>query len=85
MGFFDFLFKKKKVSVMYGYPKGESVWLTIYHHRKKNKWIFEWDDLFDDGKPKSWGDGDFMYVDKKSGATPEEHAYAKKLLKNRGY
>lgn len=85
MGFFDFLFKEKKVSVMYGYPKGKRVWLNIYHFRKTDEWEFEWDDLFDAGKPKSWGEGNFMYVDKKSGATPEEHAYAKKLLKNRGY
>lgn len=42
--------KEKKVSVLYGYPAGRTTWLTIYHRRSTDEWIFEWDDLFDDGR-----------------------------------
>ncbi len=85
MSLFGFFFKEKKVSVMYGYPNGSNTWLTIYHHRKSDKWEFEWDDLFDSGRPKSWGAGDFMFKDKKSGASDDEHSHAKSLLKRMGY
>lgn len=77
--------KEKKISVLYGYPAGRTTWLTIYHRRSTDEWIFEWDDLFDSGRPKSWGDvsQDLMYKDKKSGATKEEFAKARKMLQKR--
>ncbi|EPJ4168887.1 hypothetical protein R2538_003734 [Citrobacter freundii] len=46
----------EKVQVLYGYPANRKTWLTIYHRRKSDTWEFEWDDLFDNGRPKSWGD-----------------------------
>lgn len=77
--------KEKKVSVLYGYPSGRTTWLTIYHRRSTNEWIFEWDDLFDSGRPKSWGDVRqcLMYENKKSGATQEEFNKAWELLRKR--
>lgn len=75
-----------RVSVMYGYPKYRRTWLTIYHYRESDRWVFEWDDLFDSGRPKSWGPfSDFrMNDDKESGATAEEFKKARKLLKDDG-
>lgn len=77
--------KEKKVSVLYGYPAGRTTWLTIYHCRSTDEWIFEWDDLFDDGRPKSWGDVRQcqMYNDKDKGATREEIAEARSMLRER--
>lgn len=43
--------KKNKIMVLYGYPKYCKIWLTIYHDRITGRYIFEWDDLFDDGRP----------------------------------
>lgn len=77
--------KLKKVSVLYGYPPNKKTWLTIYHCRATDRWIFEWDDLFDSGRPKSMYPLhlNLMRPDKKSGATPEEHAKAMAMLKAR--
>lgn len=76
--------KKCKTSVMYGYPRYKKTWLTIYHCRDTDEWIFEWDDLFDDGRPKSWGSiSDFlMYRDKN--VTDEEYNKALLMLKQDG-
>ncbi|KAA6046328.1 hypothetical protein F3I27_20020 [Pantoea sp. Bo_2] len=76
----------EKVSVMYGYPLYKKTWLTIYHYRATDRWVFEWDDLFDAGRPKSWGNISecLMCTDKKSGATDEEFKEAWKRLKKRG-
>lgn len=80
------LSKDEKVEVLYGYPAYRKTWLTIYHYRRSDKWVFEWDDLFDGGRPKSWGDISLclMYEDKKSGATREEYAEAWRQLNARG-
>lgn len=77
--------KGNKVSVLYGYPANKKTWLTIYHCRTTDRWIFEWDDLFDSGRPKSMYPLhlNLMYPDKKSGATPEEHAKAMAMLNAR--
>lgn len=77
--------KEKKISVLYGYPPGSRTWLTIYHLRSTDEWVFEWDDIFDSGRPYSWGDvsQDLMYKDKDSGATKEEFAKARKMLRKR--
>lgn len=48
--------KDKKVEVLYGYPAYRKTFLTIYHYRKSDRWVFEWDDRFDYGRPKSFGD-----------------------------
>lgn len=79
--------RDKKVSVMYGYPAGETTWLTIYHYRSANRWVLEWDDLFDEGRPKSMRPISqcLMFRDKKSGATVEEFVEAELLLRKRGY
>lgn len=76
--------KENKISVMYGYPRYKRTWLTIYHYRDTDKWLFEWDDLFDDGRPKSWGSiSDFlMYRDKN--VTDEEYNKALRILKQDG-
>ncbi|KAA5949709.1 hypothetical protein F3I56_17680, partial [Pantoea sp. VH_25] len=42
--------RDEKVSVMYGYPRYKKTWLTIYHYRATDRWVFEWDDLFDAGR-----------------------------------
>lgn len=79
------LVSNRKVSVMYGYPKGRNTWLTIYHKRRTDDWVFEWDDLFDSGRPRDWGNMErVMNKDKKSGATEQEHEEAKRRLKSRG-
>lgn len=77
--------RPKKTLIMYGYPPYGKVWLSIYHRRKTDEWIFEWDDLFDEGRPKSWGhiSEDFMFSE--NGATQEEVDTARKKLKKRGY
>ncbi len=75
----------KKIQVLYGYPANRKTWLTIYHRRKQDVWEFEWDDLFDSGRPKSWGDISecLMFEDKNKGATREEFTKAWQLLRKR--
>lgn len=75
----------EKIEVLYGYPAGRRTWLTIYHRRKSDTWEFEWDDLFDSGRPKSWGDVSecLMFEDRKHGATREEFNAAWQMLRNR--
>lgn len=75
----------KKVSVLYGYPPGSRTWLTIYHRRSTDEWIFEWDDLFDSGRPKSWGDVRqcLMYPNKDGKVTDEEISKARAMLRER--
>lgn len=77
--------KEKKVSILYGYPAGRTTWLTVYHRRSTDEWIFEWDDLFDEGRPKSWGDVRQcqMYPDHDKGATQEEIAKAREMIRKR--
>ena len=78
--------RDKKISVMYGYPAGCKTWLTVYYYRATDRWIFEWDDLFDEGRPESMNPASrcFMYRDKKSGATMAEFVEAEIRLKRRG-
>lgn len=78
--------RDKKVSVLYGYPSYKKTWLTIYHYRATDRWVFEWDDLFDPGRPKGWGDISkcLMSHDRKSGATQEEFDEAWRRLRQRG-
>lgn len=82
---FDRFTPDKKIEVLYGYPAYRKTWLTIYHRRKSDRWEFEWDDLFDSGRPKSWGDISecLMFEDKRSGATAEEFNRSWELLRNR--
>lgn len=77
--------KEKEISVLYGYPAGRTTWLTVYHRRSTDEWIFEWDDLFDEGRPKSWGDirQCQMYPDHDKGATQEEIAKAREMIRKR--
>jgi hypothetical protein len=78
------LISNRPISVMYGYPRGKKTWLTVYHKRRSDEWIFEWDDLFDSGRPKDWDIRErFMNKDWESGATPQEHQEAEKMLKAR--
>ncbi|MDM1153244.1 hypothetical protein HXZ29_22310 [Escherichia coli] len=62
--------RDQKVEVLYGYPANCTTWLTIYHYRKSGRWVFEWDDLFAEKRPKSWGDISecMMFEERKSGA-----------------
>lgn len=53
--------RDQKVEVLYGYPANSTTWLTIYHYRKSGRWVFEWDDLFAEKRPKSWGDISFLF------------------------
>lgn len=77
--------REERVEVLYGYPAHCRTWLTVYHYRKSDRWIFEWDDLFDEGRPKSWPiNQHFLYEDRKSGATREEFEEAWKLCQKRG-
>lgn len=82
---FDIFTPDKKVEILYGYPAHRKTWLTIYHRRKSDVWEFEWDDLFDSGRPKSWGDVSrcLMFEDERNGATSEEFKKAWQLLRNR--
>ncbi len=79
--------RDQKVEVLYGYPANSTTWLTIYHYRKSGRWVFEWDDLFAEKRPKSWGDISecMMFEERKSGATREEFNEAWRLLSERGY
>lgn len=78
--------RDKKISVMYGYPAGYKTWLTVYHYRATDRWIFEWDDLFDEGRPESMSPVSrcFMYRDKDEGATMAEFVEAEIRLKRQG-
>ncbi|ENZ6172065.1 hypothetical protein ONP73_17650 [Salmonella enterica subsp. enterica serovar Lille] len=79
--------RDQKVEVLYGYPANSTTWLTIYHYRKSGRWVFEWDDLFAEKRPKSWGDISecMMFEERKSGATREEFNEAWRRLSERGY
>lgn len=79
--------RDQKVEVLYGYPANSTTWLTIYHYRKSGRWVFEWDDLFAEKRPKSWGDISecMMFEERKSGATREECNEAWRRLSERGY
>ncbi|EGO8042873.1 hypothetical protein FEK96_20045 [Escherichia coli] len=79
--------RDQKVEVLYGYPANSTTWLTIYHYRKSGRWVFEWDDLFAEKRPKSWGDISecMMFEERKSGATQEEFNEAWARLSERGY
>lgn len=78
--------RDKKISVLYGYPKYSKKWLNIYYRRGKDEWIFEWDDLFDSGRPASWGHISecLMFFNKDSGANEDEAITAWALLQKRG-
>lgn len=75
----------KKIGALYGYPAGRKTWLTIYHRRKSDTWEFEWDNLFDSGRPKSWGDVSecLMFEYRNRGVTREEINTAWQKLRNR--
>ncbi len=79
--------RDQKVEVLYGYPANSTTWLTIYHYRKSGRWVFEWDDLFAEKRPKSWGDISecMMFEERKSGATREEFNEAWRRLSERGH
>lgn len=79
--------KDKPVSVIYGYPAYGKTWLTVYHYRRSDRWVFEWDDLFDQGRehPFTPLSKCFLYEDGDSGATQEEFLEAWRLCHNRGY
>ena len=79
--------RDQKVEVLYGYPANCTTWLTIYHYRKSGRWVFEWDDLFAEKRPKSWGDISecMMFEERKSGATREVFNEAWRRLSERGY
>ena len=78
--------KDNKVEVLYGYPAYRKTWLTIYHHRKSDRWVFEWDDLFDSGRPQSWGDisACLMRSSSSEKATKDEINRAWAMLRKRG-
>lgn len=73
---------KNEIPVLYGYPSNSNTWLTLYYNRKTNGWIFEWDDLFDSGRGKEFGDikKSYMYPNRKDGATEEEIEDARRIL-----
>lgn len=79
--------KEEPISVLYGYPAYNRTWLTVYHYRRSDRWVFEWDDLFDEGRghPFTPLSKCFLYEDDESGATPEELLEAWRLCRNRGY
>ena len=79
--------KQNKVLVMYGYPKNKTTWLTLYHDRSKDKWIYEWDDLFAPDRPKDWYPLSMhcMYFEEEGAASIDEYRTAMRLLEERGY
>ncbi|MCH0685612.1 hypothetical protein KVQ01_11335 [Escherichia coli] len=89
MNFIQKIVKKltrgEKVQVLYGYPSFKKCWLTVYHYRGSDEWQFEWDDLFADVRPSSWGDISqcLMFDGHKNGATKQEIEKAWDLLKKR--
>lgn len=76
--------KEVKTTIMYGYPRYRKTWLTIYHYRESDKWVFEWDDLFDEGRPKSWGDISEFLMYKGKNVHDDEYKKALELLKSDG-
>lgn len=78
--------KDKKVTVIYGYPAYSKVWLTVYHYRKKDMWLFERDDLFADERPSDWDiNKHYLYGKRGAEATDEEIKKGFELCKERGY
>lgn len=71
--FILWIIKDPWVKVGYGYPAKSHTWLTVYHRRKADKWVYEWDDLFADSRPKryTWGHNYFFFTD---GATDQEES-----------
>lgn len=85
-GIYKEYLKDEKVEVLYGYPAYHKTWLTVYHYRRTDRWVFEWDDLFDEGRTKVFSpfSQHFLYEDKKSGATQEEFQEAWRRCRDRG-
>ena len=72
----------RAITVAYGYPPYKKTWLTIYRRSKSGEFIFEWDDLFADKRPKSWGIEESCMFFKK-GVDEETKRMAMKLLGSR--
>lgn len=78
--------KDKKITVIYGYPAYSKVWLTVYHYRKKDLWVFEKDDLFADERPSDWDlNKHYLYAKRGAEATEEEIEKGFELCRKRGY
>ena len=76
---------RKDIEIIYGYPAYCTRYLTLYYNRAKNRWIFEWDDLFADPRPAHWPIQDSMlFVSSNTRATKAEIKRAWRVLEERG-
>ncbi|HEY3987424.1 hypothetical protein [Cedecea sp.] len=78
--------KEKPIEILYGYPAYSNTWLTVKYCRQTARYEFDWDEVFDSGRPISWGDVSqcLMLEYKSGGASQDEIDGAWKLLKKRG-
>lgn len=75
----------RDIEILVGYPAHCNEYLTIYYNRAKNKWTFEWDDLFADPRPSKYPIHKcMMVIPLDTEATPEEVNHARILLRQRG-
>lgn len=79
------ILNNRDIEVLVGYPAYCDEYLTIYYNRVKNKWTFEWDDLFADPRPSKYPiHRCMMVIPLDTEATQEEISYAMTLLRQRG-
>ena len=76
-----------KTEVLSGYPANCSAWLTIYYHRKTDKWSFEWYDRAGYRRPMGVGSpADCLMCEVKDrGATQQEQLQARHFLAEMGF
>lgn len=76
-----------KTEVLSGYPANCSAWLTVYYHRKTDKWSFEWYDRAGCRRPQGLGsDADCLMREVSDrGASPQEHLQARHFLAELGF
>lgn len=77
--------ESKRTVVIYGYPSHRKTWLTVYINRSTGVWEFEWDDLFDSGRPASMYPLhlNMMVREHTGNATDEEYQTAMELVEGR--
>ncbi|ORM53241.1 hypothetical protein HA41_09125 [Pantoea conspicua] len=76
-----------KTEVLSGYPANCSAWLTIYYHRKTDKWSFEWYDRAGCRRPVGLGSPADCLMREVSdrGASQQEHLQARGFLAELGF
>ena len=76
-----------KIEVCSGYPAHCSSWLTVYYHRKSQRWSFEWYEHAACQRPLALPDpaASLMQEVTDKGARPEECSQALKMLERMAF